>query len=273
MHFYDAVRVPGVKGGHCRARAAAMPPSLAFLTSRQAAPDAVTSRARVADRADRGAARGGTRPHVLERSRLRAEAHLLPDVGRAQLFLARVLRRPAIAAALSLAMIVVLILVSRLKYDIIWMTANFLDLMIINGDTISFLLAVKPDLDRKVLLALALIASGAGAALVDRQSSRAAANGGDGIPACAAALVGIGAGDRAGGLGHVRRRRLRVQILALGRCRQLRPDDPRIYGFRAALTDRLKTLPEASLHAAAQSRRTSFWCTTNRASTSGSCPA
>ena len=54
-------------------------------------------------------------------------------------------------------MIVVLILVSRLKYDIIWMTANFLDVLIINADTISFLLAVKPDLYREVLLALALI--------------------------------------------------------------------------------------------------------------------
>ncbi|MGZ3282514.1 MAG: sulfatase-like hydrolase/transferase, partial [Xanthobacteraceae bacterium] len=58
---------------------------------------------------------------------------------------------------LSLAMIVVLILASRLKYDIIWMTANFLDLMIINADTISFLLAVKPDLLREVVLALVLI--------------------------------------------------------------------------------------------------------------------
>ena len=54
-------------------------------------------------------------------------------------------------------MIVVLILLSRLKYDIIWMTANFLDLMIIDADTISFLLAVMPDLHREVVLALALI--------------------------------------------------------------------------------------------------------------------
>src|ERR1700684_4430014 len=34
-------------------------------------------------------------------------------------------RRPAVSAALSLVMVVVLVLVSRLKYDIIWMTANF----------------------------------------------------------------------------------------------------------------------------------------------------
>jgi hypothetical protein len=66
------------------------------------------------------------------------------------------LRRPAVAAALSLAIIVVLILLSRLKYEIIWMTANFLDLMIINSDTVAFLLSVKPDLYRNVLLALVL---------------------------------------------------------------------------------------------------------------------
>src|SRR6266516_2566824 len=60
-------------------------------------------------------------------------------------------------AALSLTIVVVLILLSRLKYEIIWMTANFLDVMIINADTISFLLAVKPELYRKILLAFALL--------------------------------------------------------------------------------------------------------------------
>src|SRR5690242_17134189 len=48
-------------------------------------------------------------------------------------------RRPLVSAALSLAFLAILILVSRLKYDIIWMTANFLDVMIIDRDTISFL--------------------------------------------------------------------------------------------------------------------------------------
>src|SRR5262245_37077154 len=68
-----------------------------------------------------------------------------------------VLRRPAVSAALSLATIVVLLLLSRLKYEIIWTTANFLDLMIVNADTVTFLLAVKPDLSRKILLVLALV--------------------------------------------------------------------------------------------------------------------
>ncbi len=62
-------------------------------------------------------------------------------------------RRPAVSAALSLMMVVVLVLVSRLKYDIIWMTANFLDVMIIDNDTISFLLSIMPGLYRNLLVA------------------------------------------------------------------------------------------------------------------------
>jgi len=65
-------------------------------------------------------------------------------------------RRPLISAALSLAFLAILILVSRLKYDIIWMTANFLDVMIIDRDTISFLLGIMPGLYRNVLVSLAL---------------------------------------------------------------------------------------------------------------------
>ena len=61
-------------------------------------------------------------------------------------------RRPAVSAALSLVMVVILVLVSRLKYDIIWMTANFLDVMIIDNDTISFLLSILPGLYRNILV-------------------------------------------------------------------------------------------------------------------------
>src|SRR5882672_489609 len=57
-------------------------------------------------------------------------------------------RRPLVSSALSLAMIVLLVLVSRLKYDIIWMTANFLDVMIIDNDTVSYLMGVMPGLSR-----------------------------------------------------------------------------------------------------------------------------
>src|ERR1700730_10727017 len=66
-------------------------------------------------------------------------------------------RRPAVSAGLSLLMIVILILVSRLKYDIIWMTANFLDVMIIDNDTISFLLSIVPGLTRNIIIAIVVV--------------------------------------------------------------------------------------------------------------------
>ncbi len=74
-----------------------------------------------------------------------------------------VLRRPAAAAALSLAMIVVLILLSRLKQSVLFMTVDFVDLMIIDTDTFAFLFAIFPDLARTVtilaVLALPLLAA------------------------------------------------------------------------------------------------------------------
>jgi hypothetical protein len=54
-------------------------------------------------------------------------------------------------------MIVILVLVSRLKYDIIWMTANFLDVMIIDNDTISFLLSIIPGLYRNIVIAIVVV--------------------------------------------------------------------------------------------------------------------
>jgi hypothetical protein len=66
-------------------------------------------------------------------------------------------RRPAVSAALSLTMIVILVLVSRLKFDIIWMTANFLDVMIIDNDTISFLLSILPGLTRNIIISVVVV--------------------------------------------------------------------------------------------------------------------
>ena len=57
-----------------------------------------------------------------------------------------VLRRPAIAALLSLAMFVALILLSQFKHDKLMMTVNFVDLMIIDQDTSMFLLTIMPRL-------------------------------------------------------------------------------------------------------------------------------
>ena len=51
-----------------------------------------------------------------------------------------------VAAALSLALIAALILLSQFKHDILLMTVNFVDLMVIDADTFSFLLQIFPQL-------------------------------------------------------------------------------------------------------------------------------
>ncbi|MGO4714483.1 sulfatase-like hydrolase/transferase [Bradyrhizobium sp. 2TAF24] len=56
------------------------------------------------------------------------------------------LRRPALSGALSFALIVALILLSRLKHDVVQMTANFVDLMVIDRDTVAFLFTIFPNL-------------------------------------------------------------------------------------------------------------------------------
>ncbi len=134
-----------------------MPPSIASLASRWAAPDAVSPG---------GTARAAliAAPHVAAFGLMVwSEAAVVPQAvfcltwGVLNFFWLAVLRRPAVSAGLSLLTIVVLILLSRLKYEIIWMTANFLDVMIVNADTIRFLLSVRPDLFPKVVLALAFV--------------------------------------------------------------------------------------------------------------------
>ena len=64
-----------------------------------------------------------------------------------------VLRRPAIAAALSLALILALIQLSQFKYDKLMMTVNFVDVMILDADTIAFFLTIYPALLQKVVIA------------------------------------------------------------------------------------------------------------------------
>src|SRR5262245_37450453 len=68
--------------------------------------------------------------------------------GIANCFWLAVLRRPAAAAAVSLAFFSVLVLLSRFKYDVLFMTVSFVDLMVIDRDTFRFLMAVFPGLSR-----------------------------------------------------------------------------------------------------------------------------
>jgi Sulfatase len=61
------------------------------------------------------------------------------------------LRRPALSGALSLTLVVVLVLLSRLKHDVVQMTANFVDLMVIDRDTAAFLFTIFPNLRWEVI--------------------------------------------------------------------------------------------------------------------------
>jgi hypothetical protein len=64
-----------------------------------------------------------------------------------------VLRRPAAAAALSLTMFTVLVLLSRFKHSVLFMTVNFIDVMIIDNDTFAFLMTVVPEVGRSLAIA------------------------------------------------------------------------------------------------------------------------
>ena len=61
-------------------------------------------------------------------------------------FLLVVLQRPGVCAAIALALIVILIALSHFKFGILQLTLTFLDFLIIDRDTFSFLLSVFPQL-------------------------------------------------------------------------------------------------------------------------------
>jgi hypothetical protein len=67
------------------------------------------------------------------------------------------LRRPALAALLSLAMVEAVVVLSQFKFGILEMTASFFDFLIVDADTIAFLLMIFPDL-RIYLVMAALVA-------------------------------------------------------------------------------------------------------------------
>ena len=62
-------------------------------------------------------------------------------------------RRPTVAALLSLEMLITLVLLSRFKFDKLWTTIDFVDLMIVDRDTTAFLLAIFPALRGWILFA------------------------------------------------------------------------------------------------------------------------
>lgn len=69
-------------------------------------------------------------------------------------FFLAVLPRPGVAAALALALMVLLIVLSRFKFDILQLSLTFLDFLIIDRDTFSFLLSVFPQLRTQLIVAV-----------------------------------------------------------------------------------------------------------------------
>jgi hypothetical protein len=63
-----------------------------------------------------------------------------------------VLRRPGVAALMSLAIIVTLIQLSELKYEVLSQSVNFVDVMIIDAAALSFLLTIFPRLSIYILI-------------------------------------------------------------------------------------------------------------------------
>jgi phosphoglycerol transferase MdoB-like AlkP superfamily enzyme len=71
------------------------------------------------------------------------------------LLLIALIGRPLVAGVLSLALFLTIIALSRFKFDIVWMTADFLDVLLIDYATIAFLLSIYPNLAWLVIILLA----------------------------------------------------------------------------------------------------------------------
>jgi sulfatase-like protein len=61
-------------------------------------------------------------------------------------------RRPLFAGLVSLVLMTLLVVLSQFKYNVLMMTANFVDLMIVDTDTVSFLFTIFPGLKTIVTL-------------------------------------------------------------------------------------------------------------------------
>jgi phosphoglycerol transferase MdoB-like AlkP superfamily enzyme len=86
-----------------------------------------------------------------------ARAAFLFTWGFLNFFWLALLRRPSVAGALSLALIVTLIALSQFKHGVLMMTATFVDVMLIDLGTLSFLMTIIPGLAWKVAVALVLV--------------------------------------------------------------------------------------------------------------------
>jgi len=88
-----------------------------------------------------------------------AKAAFLPSWVFLNCFWLALVRRPAVAALLSLELVVALTLLSRFKFEKLWMTVDFVDVMIIDRDTSAFLLTLLPALRGWLVLTTAATAA------------------------------------------------------------------------------------------------------------------
>jgi phosphoglycerol transferase MdoB-like AlkP superfamily enzyme len=98
-----------------------------------------------------------------------------------------ILRRPGLSGALSLTFIILVVLCSQLKHAVTQMTVNFVDLMIIDSDSVSFLMTIYPKL-RWLALAAVLIGGPAMVAMWRLDPFRIRR-----VPALASALAALAA--------------------------------------------------------------------------------
>jgi hypothetical protein len=68
------------------------------------------------------------------------------------------LRRPIVAAAVSLLLLIILVLLSQLKFQALFQTVSFVDVMIIDLNTVRFLFAIYPTLTHAVAVVAPVVA-------------------------------------------------------------------------------------------------------------------
>src|ERR1700730_10694985 len=167
LHFYDMPQAPAASCVSWSSPAKAARPCRVLLRPDMApAPNPGPSTAAAGGIASVGIWRllavaaphlAGLHVRVQTETDFSSRAGFLLSWGILNFFWIALLRRPALSGALSLTLMVVLILLSRLKHDIVQMTANFVDLMVIDRDTAAFLFTIFPNLRWSVIGAALVI--------------------------------------------------------------------------------------------------------------------
>src|SRR6185437_9812035 len=152
-------RAPGVIGDHIRAGPQAMLSAASALLSRFTPADGISRREAIALCIIATLHAAALIIMTATEVDLVAKIAFLFAWALLNFFWLAVLRRPIASALLSLAFIICLILLSRFKHDKLWMTVDFVDLMIIDRDTSAFLLTAMPSLRMPVTLAAAILAA------------------------------------------------------------------------------------------------------------------